>query len=248
MKLLSIVKQIEGEDNKKRLDILKKILKREKIKFTAEKFDNGENIIIGKGDILFTAHHDAVNGSPGANDNASAVAVLLGLAKARKAAIVIFGEEETGCVGAHAYIERHGLPKMVVDLEMMGRGDMMAIWPVTEERPMLEKIRKGLRKAKISFEEAKKVPNFWADFTAFREKGLKDAWCLTLVPSSEKELIRNFATRPILTTLMLLVGKIPEFFKNYHSKHDNSKALTEKSLRLSLKAVVSVHDELNRKA
>jgi len=247
MKLLSIVKEIEGEDNNKRLAALKRILKKQRIRFTTEKYNSGENILIGKGSILFVAHHDTVIGSPGANDNASAMAVLIGLAKARKAAIVIFGEEEIGCVGAKAYMRRHEMPKVLVDLEMMGRGDMMAIWPVTEERPMLEKIRKGLRKAKISFEEAKRVPNFWADFTAFRDAGLNDAWCLTLVPSTEKKLIRSFATNPLLTTIMLIFGQVPEFFKHYHSKYDNSKAITEKSLQLSLKGVVSVYDELHRK-
>lgn len=123
----------------------------------------------------------------------------------------------------------------------------MAIWPVAEERPLLGKIRKALKKV-LHFEEAKKVPIFWADFTAFREAGLKDAWSLTLVPSSEKELIRNFATNPFMTTILALIGRMPDFFKCYHSKNDNSSKLSEKSLQLSLKAVISVYDELKRKA
>lgn len=247
MNLLPIVKQLEGSDNQKRLQSLKQLLRKLRIPFRAEKYDDGENILIGKGDVLFVAHHDTVPGSPGANDDASAIAVLIGLAKARKAAIVIFGDEEINCVGSAAYIERHKLPRVVVDLELMGIGNMMAVWPVIEERQLLQEIRKGLKNACVRFEEAKKVPAFWADFTAFREAGLKDAWCLTLVPSSQKQLIRNFATRPYLSTFMALLGGVPKFFRHYHSSHDNSEALTEKSLRLSLKAVISVYDELHRK-
>ncbi len=246
VKLLPIVKELEDYDNSKRLSKLKKALRKNKISFKVEKYNSGENIVIGKGDILFTAHHDAFSNSPGANDNASAMAVLMGLAKARKAAIAIFGEEEIGCIGAKAYIKKHGLPKAVVDLEMMGKGDIMAIWPVDYQRPLLEKIRKGIRKAGIYFEEARKVPTFWADFTAFRNAGLLDAWCLTLVPSSEKKLIRRFATNPVWATILFFIGGIPEFFKHYHSHNDNSAALTEESLQLSLKAVISVYDELHK--
>ncbi|MEM3154723.1 MAG: M28 family peptidase [Candidatus Woesearchaeota archaeon] len=247
MELMPIVKELEGTDNAQRLLSLKRILKKNKIKYTAESYGGGENILIGNGNVLFVAHHDTVSGSPGANDNASAIAVLIGLAKKRKAAIVIFGEEELGYVGSAAYIEKHPLPKTVIDLELMGMGDLMAIWPVSEERPLLDKIRKGLRKAAIPFEEAKQVPAFWADFTAFRNAGLKDAWCLTLVPSSEKNLIRTFATRPMLAALRVIFGRMPRFFKCYHSPEDKSAHLSEKSLQLSLKAVVSVYDELHGK-
>jgi len=246
MKLLPIVKALEDYDNNKRLAKLKQVLKKNNIKFKAEKYNSGENVIIGKGNILFVAHHDTFPNSPGANDNASAMAVLIGLAKKRKAAIVIFGEEETGCIRAKAYIDEHGLPKAVVNLEMMGRGDMMAIWPVDYQRPLLEKIRNGIRKAKISFEEARKVPMFWADFTAFRQAGLKDTWCLTLVPSSERKLIRRLATSTLWATFLILIGGIPEFFRHYHSHSDNSGVLTEKSLQLSLNAVISVYDELHK--
>lgn len=244
MKLLAIVKEIEKAGN--RLAAVKRILKKNKVSFTAERYDGGENIIIGKGNVLFVAHHDVIRGSPGANDDASAIAVLVGLAKARKAAIVIFDEEEIGYVGATAHIKKHKLPKAVIDLELMGNGDMMAIWPVTEKRPLLVKIRKALKKV-IPFEEAKKVPIFWADFTAFRNAGLKDAWSLTLLPSSEKELIRNFATKPFMSVALALFGRMPEFFRHYHSPYDDSKVLSEKSLQLSLKAVISVYDELHRK-
>ena len=52
--------------------------------------------------IIFSAHYDAVKGSPGANDNASGVAVLLGLCRElRNSQIpvrIVFFDHEEACV------------------------------------------------------------------------------------------------------------------------------------------------------
>jgi acetylornithine deacetylase/succinyl-diaminopimelate desuccinylase-like protein len=66
-------------------------------------------------EIVLSAHYDSWKG-PGANDNASGVAVLLELARrygSRKPApavtlrFVAFGAEELGLLGAKAYLEKH---------------------------------------------------------------------------------------------------------------------------------------------
>ncbi len=64
--------------------------------------------------IMFTAHRDSVDTAPGADDNASGVAVLLELGRAwrgagtkRPARFVALAAEEVGLVGAKAYIARH---------------------------------------------------------------------------------------------------------------------------------------------
>jgi Zn-dependent M28 family amino/carboxypeptidase len=73
--------------------------------------------------LLFSAHFDAVKGSPGANDNASGVAVLLGLCQRPKnvripVRVIFFDAEEgwlqtrfikLGIVGSavfHSFIQR----------------------------------------------------------------------------------------------------------------------------------------------
>lgn len=79
--------------------------------------ETGANVIAVKpcsdpqGDILvFSAHHDSVPNAPGANDNASGAAVLLGVAQALKDVatdtelrFISFTDEENGKLGSRAY-------------------------------------------------------------------------------------------------------------------------------------------------
>jgi hypothetical protein len=78
--------------------------------------------------VLITAHHDSVN-CPGAQDNASGVAVLLKLAmrlaKTRSGIrFIALGAEEDGMLGARAYVARHQQSrrqwKMVFNLDSVG--------------------------------------------------------------------------------------------------------------------------------
>lgn len=77
---------------------------------------------------LIGAHYDSVPGCPGADDNASAVAVMLEAAKALVGApvgFVAFNAEEEGLLGSFDFVE-HGLPTLGVQvdgihvLEMLG--------------------------------------------------------------------------------------------------------------------------------
>ncbi len=104
---------------------------------TEHRYPTGVNLVFRhpgdqdrKQKILLGAHYDAVPGSPGADDNASGVAVVLELArlmtdKNRELAleIVLFDEEERGLRGSSAYAEesRHleGLDAVLI-VEMVG--------------------------------------------------------------------------------------------------------------------------------
>lgn len=81
--------------------------------------------------ILIGAHYDAVPGTPGADDNATGVAVLLELAKAFAAEppkypvrLVAFDMEEYGLLGSQQYAEdlrQQGQPlRLMLSLEMLG--------------------------------------------------------------------------------------------------------------------------------
>jgi Zn-dependent M28 family amino/carboxypeptidase len=87
--------------------------------------------------ILIGAHYDAVPGTPGADDNASGVAVLLELAKVFAAELpkspvrlVAFDLEEYGLLGSAAYAEhlkRTQRPlRLMLSLEMLGYCDRTA--------------------------------------------------------------------------------------------------------------------------
>ena len=76
--------------------------------------------------VLVGAHYDAVAGTPGADDNASAVAVMLAAARAigpdEGACFVAFNGEECGFLGSRALVARlgrHDLEQVHV-LEMVG--------------------------------------------------------------------------------------------------------------------------------
>ena len=71
----------------------------------------------------------------GANDNATAVSILLGIAQALKAqplqhtevGLLFTGCEEVGCVGMERYLEEHAPPTdntFWIDIEMVGTGDL----------------------------------------------------------------------------------------------------------------------------
>ncbi len=88
----------------------------------------GEIIVVG-------AHYDTVPGSPGANDNASGVAVVLEVARvlattptARTIQYVLFGVEEFGLFGSSAYVNerRRGVVAMI-NLDMVGWGPRLMI-------------------------------------------------------------------------------------------------------------------------
>ena len=79
--------------------------------------------------IVIGAHYDTVPGCPGADDNATGVAVLLELARyfsehppRRPIRLVAFDLEEYGLVGSHAYVKAlNGQPIfLMLSLEMLG--------------------------------------------------------------------------------------------------------------------------------
>jgi Zn-dependent M28 family amino/carboxypeptidase len=88
------------------------------------------NIETGRGELVIGAHYDTVPGSPGADDNASGVAVLIELARMQlPARFVAFTNEEmpyfqSGEMGSHAWATRAKANgekvKAMISLEMLG--------------------------------------------------------------------------------------------------------------------------------
>ncbi|HEY9703177.1 MAG TPA: M28 family peptidase [Allocoleopsis sp.] len=102
---------------------------------------NHQNLILNlpgkspnKNPILIGAHYDSVPGSPGADDNASGVAVLLELARAialnpsnYPIQLVAFDLEEYGLIGSNEYAkflhEKNQKLRLMISLEMLGYCD-----------------------------------------------------------------------------------------------------------------------------
>lgn len=72
------------------------------------------------------AHYDSAPQGPGANDNASGTALLLELARTRRAGgvcAVAFGAEEAGLLGSRAFVRAHGVAgvRFMLNFDMVGR-------------------------------------------------------------------------------------------------------------------------------
>lgn len=267
MSLLNVVKLLEGKDGKAKRDVITSLLKRDSVKFLREPYEGpmyrGENIIVhipGRlPSLVLTCHYDTVPGSPGANDDSSAVAVLLELSRRLAAkkhvrpkknalTIAFFDEEEKFCRGARHYVSLHGVEDVgeVVSLELVGRGDVIALWPVTEKNSDMQAIssvKNTALKRRWNVHEEPKVWMFYSDELAFRQAGIKKTVILTLAPSREKEEMLRFVRTPRSSmSVKLLFGmlKLPHFFKLYHSAEDTSSTLNESSLKMALELVESM--------
>ncbi len=84
-------------------------------------------------------HYDSVEGSPGANDNASGVAVCLDLAHRLRdcpgVKVVFHGSEELGCLGSQRYLMGDRRIASYYNLDMVGVGDRICALPGSD--PML---------------------------------------------------------------------------------------------------------------
>ena len=124
--LLDYVKILEYKSDSERLQTIKNILKSKKIKFVEQKYSyfnfKGTNIIVDLGNlkskkyIILSAHFDAVTNSPGANDDASGIAILIDVIKRlsklklkNRVRIIFFDDEEIGRFGSISYIKKFGL-------------------------------------------------------------------------------------------------------------------------------------------
>ena len=160
---------------------------------------------------MLCAHHDAVPGSPGANDNAAAVGVLLHLIPRSAARIprgwrvrlLFTAAEELDYLGARAYVEETPLSDVagVLSLELCGIGDTVALWDVGERQPRscgsvtaaLEAI--GLARG-AGYHVIGRIPVFGSDHRAFAAAGMP-AYGFTMVPAAHADALRRFVLSPV---------------------------------------------------
>ncbi|GMA14396.1 aminopeptidase [Deinococcus metallilatus] len=121
----------------------------------------GHNLIAArveaKPEVLFGAHLDSVNDSPGANDNASGVLAVLEAAReaartplADRAWFVLFDAEEDGLVGSRAFVDAHRYPlrqtRAMLNLDMVGVNvEPLGVAAHAELLPLARRVRPGVR-------------------------------------------------------------------------------------------------------
>jgi hypothetical protein len=261
---LDLAALLIGRPSAERQAVLASYLERRGIPFDRHAFSSfegrGENfaIEIGSGDraLILVAHHDAVPGSPGANDNAAAVGILLHLLGGMmrrppiglRVRFLFTACEELGYLGARAYVKDHVPAGIVgvVSLELCGIGDALAVWDVDRESEFLGAVtraldRRGLRRDE-SYHVVGRIPIFGSDHRAFAAAGIP-AYGLTIVPSREAEALRRFALSPTRSVLMHVVHR-PAPFDTYHTSGDGQHTLDERACAAVLDGLEAIIAEL----
>ncbi len=240
MKLLEYVKILEGQSRGARMEAIKDLLTTLQVPFQTHEYESGTNIIVSSGQPLslgIGSHFDAVPGSPGANDNASAVAVCLGVLSGLSGRrpvhfgvnFYFFDEEETGLKGSAAYVKQFGINHLVglINLEMCGFGDRIALWPLSEESAgkVLLTLEEQAENERIFVKRFDKIVTNYADHLSFRKAGLSDAFSVTCISAKELEVAYHYyqalqagADQAILAGIM---SRAP-LFEHYHQPTDRS--------------------------
>jgi hypothetical protein len=238
---LALSRLIVGRSNGERQAAVASYLERRGLSFARHAFSSfegqGENfsVDIGSGDrlLVLIAHHDAVPGSPGANDNAAAVGILLHLTgrlartpPARLRVRLLFpAAEELGYLGARAYVKETATAGIigVLSLELCGIGDSLVIWDAEEETSFLRRVGDALerlgRRRDESYHIVGRIPVFGSDHRAFAAAGVP-AYGLSVVPAREAEALRRFVLSPRRGALRLLARRPPPF-DTYHTSRDS---------------------------
>ena len=262
---LDSARLLAGRSNRERARVLEAVLRGRGLAVTRAPYRSlegtGVNLIVdvggGRRRLVLAAHHDAVPGSPGANDNAAAVGILLALQERLVAAppqrlgvrLAFFAGEERGMLGSRVYTRRAPLDDVlgVVSLELCGIGDSLALWdvtPVVERTPLLRAIitaveTLGYRRDE-SYHLAAPVPFFGSDHRPFADRGVP-AVGLTVVPTPAVEALRRFIYGGIRGVLVPPARRPPPF-TTYHTALDRPESLEPAALA----RVVTVLDGLCR--
>ena len=255
---LSLVPLLEGRDNAAREAAMAWYLDRAGIAAARHRFATFEGsgvnfgVEVGGGDrvVVLIAHHDAVPGSPGANDNAAAVAILLHLLPrlavppTLRVRLLFTAAEELGYLGARTYAREVPSASIagVLSLELCGIGDCVVVWDADAETDFLRRVTGsfeslGLRRDE-GYHVVGRVPVFGSDHRAFAAAGVP-AYGLSAVPLSEADALRRFVLSPVRSALLHAVRR-PRPFDTYHTSGDAGSTLEPRALELVSRAISAV--------
>ncbi len=195
--------------------------------------------------LLLAAHHDAVPGSPGANDNAAGVGLLSALA-ARLVAepprwlrvrLGFFGGEERAMLGSRVHVRRADLGDLVgvLSLELCGIGDSLALWDVTPALAETPLVRAWIAAVEAlgyrrdeTYHLADPVPFFGSDHRPFVDRGVPGVG-LTAMPRASIEPLRAFIYGGV-RGILVPPARRPPPFTTYHTSGDTPETLEAPTL------------------
>ncbi|MEZ4851119.1 MAG: M28 family peptidase [Bacteroidia bacterium] len=256
--LLGYIQELEGKYNFERRDIIIRWLREKKIPIKLHKYATGTNIIIPATKAPkfgVSGHFDVVPRSPGANDNGSSIAVIMGLLEALQESptqnigveLMIFDEEETGLIGSTAYTQEFGVEDFIglINLELVGMGNQFALWPLSihDYNPIASGFERFCKQSEISTLRMDRIVMNTADHESFRDAGFEDAFTLTVISDQDKEVAAHYYKALEFNvdqkTLYEIASQAP-VFQHYHQPTDLSVHLSEESLQMTVEAILGV--------
>lgn len=279
--MIEHVKKLEKMSNKQRTEYVKQTLERVKANYTAQPFRQrilkGKNIIVeqfcgnSSNHLLLTAHTNKYFSSPGANDNASGVAVLLEVIKHLKlmnlkkdtGIKVVFFDLEDGLAildGSSYFVSHTDVSQIsfVLNLDGVGMGNAVTISPKITSSTSSDYVDFFLRcldKMSVrhfSFD----LPPLMGEYHMPFIKRSVTAISLNVMPEHDFELLKGFGSKSWLQKLKVALiyrggnrKNHPMFImKHRHNELDTSEYLSEKSLQLAFQLTMKMIDYHNRKA
>jgi hypothetical protein len=272
MEVKSFVKELEKKKHKEKREYIKGVLMQYGISFKTQQFvtifGSGENIVVdyafasdpkNESHIVLSAHYDTAFDFPGANDDASGVAVLLSLLiqfhtlkkRTHPIRFIFFDREERFpfLLGSKSYVKKYGVSNVekMISLDAVGEGDSLLIWADQNNSPGVIKLvsdsaKKYKTKTFIVSPVIALLPfhiGFSSDHLPFLAKGCVNSCCITMISEEDK----NFGERVLqkkqvghfLKSLSLYYLKkkndLPLFLRHYHNKNDRVAFIEEAALK-----------------
>jgi hypothetical protein len=268
LSLIEYVRMLENRDSLARGNQVQAVLDAMNVETTIQKCHRPQikNIIAdfspdSEKKLLFSAHYDVVKGTPGANDNASGVAVLLGLCQKLKdtrapVRVVFFDREEAwlrtpilrlGLLGSLYYVLRTNTHNIsaVYNLEFCGLGDCLGIWPIKNNEtnlPAYECVTRAAMRLKLPFKSVHiPWPLLSSDHLSFRLRGISNAMTLSLIPVSQiSAMEKSLAELNPWGFIGHRRPELPESLSSIHTANDISSRLSEDSLRRMLSLLLEI--------
>lgn len=256
MSLMDDVEYLEGKNDEQRRVCIFTVLKERELGPIVQKYSGGANIIYRSGrarEIGVACHFDVAPDrddpnlmSPGANDNASSVAVVLDILERYNedplehigVRGLFFDGEENDLQGSKHYVGSGGLEGLegVYNLELVGQGDMVAFWADggLYEGKLLQAIESAASYRGVQsfrFPGIQKAFGNSGDHKSFNEVGFMEAFCTTVIGREDLDIAMKLMGSSQSEVDREVIFQAP-LFRNYHKITDTSEKLSEDSLQM----------------
>ena len=247
--LFEWVEGISGRDREGRRDYIRDVLTGMDITFMELPFDSavvrgrvfsGVNIqaTLGKGKrkVFVGAHYDAVEGSPGSNDNGAGVAVLLGLLSSLRehpltteVSFVFFDREEDGLIGSHVYA-REAVDTSrylaMINMDVVGMGTELYAGPVGggDDDVIMPIMRQAAASIGVRLGELPDYPG--SDHLSFAGAGLENI-SLSILPEGDAEKVLAMLNGEKMTG-----ETAPEVMQTMHTPRDGPETVSGKAMMI----------------